>query len=307
MLAACRREAPPPPGVIVPLDPQALSRALALQDAGATTAPPAPRPLRVELMPREPLADLSPLARALEARAAALDGLDPEASIVGDRVVLTFAVALSAWRTLITDQFVRRGVLELFVLDPGCEPFRRMVLPEGIEWAEEYLEGADLLVPFVRARADHGRGIAPLAPLQSLVASRDTLPGRRILIGTVRDRHGDVARRTWCVHTEGALRAPQIVDAQPTLHLRTLEPMLKLRFAPPDDARLQALQALAGVRPIVIAIDGEVIAARPAQPPSEDGWFEVVPQSRVGSVSPEIVAALLRSGPLPVDVQLATP
>jgi hypothetical protein len=312
--AGCRR-APPavtPPAEIVPLDPQAVRRAEEARASArhARSAPPPLRTLRYELSPRTPYADLEGLARALEARAAALDAVNPRATVEQGRIVLTLALPPATWRTLVADQLVRRGVLEIFLLDPFCTPFDRLAkLPEGIEFRQDWYPDFSLPVGYLLARADHARGIAPIAPLQALVASQPLPPGRRVLIGPVRDGHGDVARRTYCVQTRDALRAPRVTEVVATLHTRTLEPALRVHLGPPDDTRLETLAARAGGRPLVVAIDGEVIVAAPARLPLEEGWFQVVPQARVGSVSPEIVGALLRSGPLPTEVRLvaATP
>lgn len=303
-VSGCRRdEASWRPGEVIPLDPGALQRRLQSHD-GAVQRPL--RSVRYVFAPAVPTADMGALARALEARAAAFDAIDPTARIEADRIVLTFLLLPSAWQSMVSDQLVRRGVLELYLLDLACDPWTKSVLPDGIERRVEWWDSGAATF-YLRARPDHGRGIAPLGPLQSVVSAYPPPSGRKVLIGPVRDRSGDVARRTYCVLLDGALRAPRVLSVEPTLHVRTLDPVLYIQLGPPDDARLEALIRRAMGRPLVVAIDGEVIVAVRSDGALRDGRLEVVPQARVGSISPEVVAALLRSGPLPTDVRLLAP
>jgi len=302
--ASCQRSRPPADVGVIPLDPVGLARlrraAAAPVDGGSLERPPAA--MSVLFAPASPLANLEPLAAVLEHRATLLGARAVSSRVTPSHVALSIHVPTGVLRSLLLDTLARRGLLELASLDPRCNPYVGTVLPPGVFRASERLGGRGARYEFLYALPVHATGIAPSAPLRGFLADHPPPPARVMLVGTVRDSSGDIARRTYCVSTERAVFGPSIARADATLDPRTLGPMLRLRVHDTDLARVGALFDGAPEHVVIVSMDGDVIGPGTSSEGPGGPWLDVRPQSSMASISPEVVATLLQSGPLPVPV-----
>jgi hypothetical protein len=254
------------------------------------------------LRPTSPT-DLTQLARALERRALGLDATDAHATVRDDVIELRVTLPIRSLVNLFGDQLKRRGLFAIAAFDPDCDPFARMRLPAGIYHSYTLVDWIPRPVYFAYATAFHSTGAAPLAPLQNLVSQIAPPSEHVVLIGAMRDRAGDIARRTYCISTRGSVFGPRIAHTESTLDTETLYPLLRVHLASPDDARLEQLRSTA-TSGLVLAMDDEVIGLTRGRTDRGAGWLEVVPESPIPSVSPEMISGLLVGGPLPVGVEI---
>lgn len=289
----------------MPLDPEGLAR---LRAAEALRRQEDSGPRRVVLQylahPLGEVSDPQALARALERRALALDALSARAEPAPGGVVrLELEVAQLAWRTLFEAQLGRRGELWFAAVDPACDPFKNGDLEAGVLRGREHLRLDGGLTTFLYTLPGNGHSVSSRAVLERATQERVIPEGRRIVLGPVRLDNGDVAWRTYCVTLTAALLGPSFDELEPTLDRATLLPLLRARF---EEASRPGWSALArrDLAGILSVIDGEAQPARYTPEGARAGRVELMPRSRSTGFSPEVLAALFRSGALPVALRL---
>jgi hypothetical protein len=251
------------------------------------------------------LVDLVGFARAFERRAAALDGWGARASISGMRVRMTFGLTGISLYSVIREQLSRPGKIELYAQVRCPDPTN--VTPDSrIAHFTSYrdaLEGPYLYMP-----SSPSQGVAPLQPLLNLMEYYTVPLGLKMIHGPVRAGQ-ETARRTYCVRTDSILAAPEASHYRATLHPTTLDSMLDIELSARGIDSYQAwvfgLRQQPPLR-LILAIDGEVMGTIEAIAPDAGAMrLQVVPNARVGSISPELVGALWQSGPLNLQFTLS--
>ncbi len=308
-LSACHRDPPATtrPGQIVPLDPAGLARIRANADA-SRPAQPALRVLSWEAVISRDVANqltadaISSFAPSLVRRLEALDAWSPRATGNERGAHLSFALSRATLPTLVREQLTRPGRIELYPLD-ACPKFTNPTPLPDVRWVG--VDGA-YDVPYV---APNSGGVAPLASLRAAFNAFPLPSHLQWMHGALRSADGEIARRGYCVRAL-SLRAPSFSNIRATLDPATLGPMLEVTLdTAGTNAYVLFLQqiTLAGEDPptVLLGIDGEVVGpVRFNQPDAGAAMLRVAPNSRMGSVSPELVGALWRSGPIAVPFTL---
>lgn len=255
----------------------------------------------------EQLTDLIGFSRAFERRAVALDAWSPRASISGMRVRMSFGLTGAALFSVIKEQLSRPGKIELYAQVP-CTPPPMDTTPEGqlAHFADlrDPAEGPYLYIP-----ATPAHNVAPLADVLSLVQLYRVPLGMRVLHGPLRAGQ-ETARRTYCVRTDNILPAPEASNYRATLHPSTLDSMLDVELSARGTTAYQAWLFGLGRQPylrLLLAVDGEVMGTLNAISGDAGAMIhlQVIPNARLGSISPELVGALWQSGPLNVQFVLS--
>jgi hypothetical protein len=303
--AGCRREPPERrgPAEIVPIDPAGLARLRAAERAPRPQPAPALRVFTWRARPTQSEPSSAGLIAAqnfpgaLERRLAMLDAWSPRAEPLADGVRLTFALGHATLPSLVREQLVRPGRIELVAAAP-CPRIQPAPALPGLDWRA--LDGDDPTVPVVHPNVD---GVAPLAPLRALFSLARLPPPLRWAHGSLRDR-GAISRRGFCVRGDHPMPAPSFSSLRATRDPATLLPMLEVILdAQGHRATLQTLALFPPAHPptLLLTVDDEVMGPvtleRSDAGPST---LRVVPNSRMGSISPELVGALWRSGPIPI-------
>lgn len=313
-LGACHRDPPATtrPGQIVPLDPEGLERVRARENAQRTAQPPL-RVLAWEAIVSDevgrslPAATIEGFAPSLVRRLEALDAWSPRATRHGFGARLTFALSRSMLPSLVREQLTRPGYVEIVAQDI-CPKFVNPRPLPNVRWVN--VEGR-YDVPLVDPDAG---GVASLAALR-LAFSTFALPDNlQWAHGTMRLADGTVSRRGYCIR-RSKLAAPAFSELRSTLDPTTLAPMLEVSLTEQGtNAFLLYQQEQSGPRsePLayLLSVDQEVVGpVRFVRGDAGPGKIQVVPTSQLGSISPEFVGALWRSGPIavPFTIEESTP
>jgi|LNFM01.1.fsa_nt_gb hypothetical protein len=308
--AACRREPPPStrPGEITPIDPAGLARLrAAAADAGRPRAP-ALRVMAMEAIVAEAeIARATPQAliafrAALVRRLEELGTWSPRASESPRGAELSFAIGRGTLPSIVREQLERPGRVQL-VAQCNCPKFTEPPAVAGVNWLPIDTQQT---LPTVAPDSD---GVARIAPLLETFRLTQLPPTLRWLHSAHRGQDGTVSRRGTCGLADH-LAAPAVSVLRATLDPRTLAPMLdatlEMSSIPTFQAWRQAVLRTEDVEPrLVLAVDGEVVG--PLQIEEGDGGpmrLTVIPEGRHGSVSPELVGVLWRSGPIDLPFSL---
>ncbi len=226
-----------------------------------------------------------------------LDAWGPRAEPLLDGARITFALGNATPPSLVREQLTRPGRIELVASAP-CPRVTTPPAVPGVDWRP--LDGEDSSVPVVHPNVED---VAPLAPLRALFALVRLPPPLRWAHGSLRD-DGAILRRGFCVRADHPQPAPTFSNLRATRDPATLLPMLEVTL---DDAGVRAMhQTLALFPParpptLLLTVDDEVMGPVALDlPDAGPGTLRIVPNSRMGSISPELVGALWRSGPIPL-------
>ncbi len=251
--------------------------------------------------------DLQNFTRSLERRLEMLDAWSPRAESIPTGARLSFALGRGSLNSLVREQLVRPGRIEL-VARVRCPKITAPPAIPGVDWLP--LDGDnDITVPHVSPNVE---GVAPLAPMRAVFAAAPLTAPLRWAHGSIR-AGAQVARRAFCVRADHPLPPPTFSEMRATMDPATLLPMLEVTL---DEAGLRAYSlwlSLFSTDPpesFVLTVDDEVMG--PITFTNADAGpqkLQIIPNSRMGSVSPELVGALWRSGPiaLPFTVEDAAP
>lgn len=309
--SGCHRDPPGTtrPGQIVPLDPAGLAR-VREREATARTAQPALRVVAWNLtipqaaLRATPADALAQFPAAVQKRLEALGAWSPRVSLTGEGASASFALSRATLSSVVRDQLTRPGRVELLAHD-HCPKFTERVAVAGVEWITIPATGDE--VPLVRPDAG---GVASLATLRQAFTAFPLPAGLRWAHGAHRTDSGDIARIGYCVR-EQRINAPTFTEVRATLDPSTLAPMLAVTL---DDRGANAFRFFAqdmnvgsdtGALNLLLGVDEEIVGpVRFQQDDAGPAKIEVVPYSRMGAVSPELVGALWRSGPITLPFQV---
>lgn len=307
---SCHRDPPSRfrPGEIVPIDPAGLARLQARQDVMDRPRTPGMRVhaviATVTPNPNE-LTDLVGFARAFERRAVALDGWSPRASISGMRVRMTFGLTGVSLFSVVKEQLARPGKIELYGQVPCPAP---VATPDSrVAHFTTYRDGEE--GPYLYVPPSPAQSVAPLSSITEMMQYYTVPLGMKILHGPIRAGQ-ETARRTYCVRTDSILPAPEATNYRATLHPATLDSMLDVELNARGTEAFQSwsfgINARQAPIHLLLAIDGEVMGTVTAITADAGAMvhLQVIPNARLGSVSPELVGALWQSGPLNVQFTL---
>lgn len=303
-MGACRREPPPSsrPGEIVPLDPVGLARLRAAAADAGRPRQPALRVLALDAtIAEEDRARATPEAltafrAALVRRLEELGAWSPRAESTPTGARLSFALGRGTLPSIVREQLERPGRVA-FVAQVNCPKFSEMPTVLGVTWVAS---GEEHMLPTVAPSADGVARIAPLLTTFRMVALPPTL---RWLHSARRGTDGTISRVGTCGRVDH-LNAPATSEMRATLDPRTLAPMLDATIegtvVPAFLAWQQSVMRDPNTNPrVVLTVDGEVMGDASIEV-SDAGpvRIKVIPESALGSVSPELVGALWRSGPI---------
>lgn len=291
----------------MPIDPAGLAQIRARANEPAVRPRPRLRVLRFEASvtgtARTSTVDFTAFGQALERRAEALAALSPRASVNTTGAVISFALGGSTPTSIVAEQLARPGRIELLRLG-RCPKFTDEINPEARRAGRFATVEDDEEVPFASPGPE---GIASLAGFRAFLSLFTLPPNLRWLHGAVRAA-GGLARRGYCAQTAFVLPAPAIRAFRPTLEPTNLDPMLEVTLAPETAGVVQQFLNPTLERdraPVVLAIDDEVMGpVRWVEPDAGPALLRIVPNSRIGSVSPELVGILWQSGPIPLPYTL---
>lgn len=313
-LGACHRDPPATtrPGEIVPLDPAGLARVRANESARRPSQP-ALRVVAWEAVVSEevgrslPAATIDGFAPSLIRRLEALDAWSPRAARQGFNARMTFALSRTTLTSLVREQLARPGYVEIVTQDV-CPKFVNPRPLPNVRWVnvEDRYD-----VPLVDPNAG---GVAPLVALR-LAFSTFALPENlQWAHGAMRSSEGAVSRRGFCIRSS-KLAAPAFSEIRSTLDPSTLAPMLEVSLTDQGtNALLLYQQQQTGPEsdPLnyLLSVDNEIVGpVRLVRGDAGPAKIQVIPTSQLGSVSPELVGALWRSGPIavPFTIEETTP
>lgn len=313
-LGACHRDPPATtrPGEIVPLDPAGLAKIRA-NDGARRPTQPALRVLSWEAVVSEdvgralPAATIDAFVPSLVRRLEALDAWSPRATRQGYSARMSFALSRTTLTSLVREQLSRPGYVEIVAQDV-CPKFVNPRPMPNVRWVnvEDRYE-----VPLVDPNPS---GVAPLASLRAAFESFPLPEGLQWAHGAMRSSEGAVSRRGFCIRAT-KLPAPSFTELRATLDPSTLAPMLEATLNEQgSNAFLLYQQQLSGptTEPLnfLLSVDNEIVGpVRFSRGDAGPAKIQVVPSSQLGSVSPELVGALWRSGPIavPFTIQETAP
>lgn len=233
---------------------------------------------------------------ALVRRLEELGTWSPRASATPTGARLNFAIGRGTLASIVREQLERTGRVE-FVAQVNCPKFTEPPAIPGVNWLPVE---AEQVLPTVSPDAD---GVARIAPLLAAFRAAELPPTLRWLHTAHRSADGTISRRGTCARSD-RLIAPATSELRATLDPRTLSPMLDATLELNEIPRFQAWQQSVlrdeqSNPRVVLAVDGEVMGpVRVELSDSGPARLQVIPESRLGSVSPELVGALWRSGPI---------
>lgn len=291
----------------MPIDPEGLARIRATVDAGRPSQP-ALRVIAIDVSltqddrDRIPESTRDSFRRALVRRLEELGAWSPRAESTAAGARLTFALGRGTLTSLVREQLARPGRVE-FVAHVRCPKFGQHPEIPGVEWLP-FDNRQDIAV--VSPGVD---GVASPAPLRALFAALALPAGLRWLHGALRTQEGNIQRRAYCARIERLL-PPSSTDVRATLDPQTLAPMLEVTLDAQGTLAYASWQRLMQSpndppEALILTVDDEVVGpVRFLESDAGPARLQVIPNSRMGSVSPELVGALWKSGPIELPFTL---